>query len=250
MHFPTKIENSLSAIERQEFILNHALRGSELFRNWPTASISRLKQISRVEVYERHAEVLGHDRFRREILVVAAGCLEASRVNEIGKKFLFGLAGPGSVVALPRLLVDSPMLFDYRAHIRTYLVHISGDELLNILDENPILWGEIAKLMLMRRKEALEITYIQAVGSIQQRVAAMLTQLSKIHGIREKIGKYLKLNISQDDIAAMLGVSRQSANKELRALEIEGIIKSGYQSIIIMNSDDLINISQLPSKFD
>ena len=66
-----------------------------------------------------------------------------------------------------------------------------------------------------------------------QRIAATLASLGRLHGVREEEGSTLRLRLSQDDLGAMLGVSRQSVSKELRVLEKAGVVGADYSRITI-----------------
>ena len=46
-------------------------------------------------------------------------------------------------------------------------------------------------------------------------------------------GVQLALKLSQDELAAMLGVSRQSLNRELMALHADGFVSSAYARITL-----------------
>ena len=57
-------------------------------------------------------------------------------------------------------------------------------------------------------------------------------------------GYFVTLKLSQEEFADMLGRSRQSVNKELRALETEGVIRTAYSQFIIQDLPALQLIAQ------
>ena len=224
--------DSLTA-QAQQALIRRTLRESMPFRVWPEHCIEALVALGRVEHYARGAQVLAHDRNRREVFIVASGCIEISLASANGKKFVHKLVGPGIAVALVRLLDPAPMIYDYHAHDDTLLVHLPGDGVLGVLDGEPILWRSVAQLMLERYGDTLGVLHDQALGSLGQRLAALLLDLARLHGVQEPDGLVLRLRLPQDELGAMLGVSRQSANKELRLLEDGGVIGADYNRITI-----------------
>lgn len=53
----------------------------------------------------------------------------------------------------------------------------------------------------------------------------------------------LNIQISQDQLANMLTVSRQTVNQELNAFEKQGIIQLGFKKIIVINLDGLRHLA-------
>lgn len=54
------------------------------------------------------------------------------------------------------------------------------------------------------------------------RVAAVLLRLADLHGSPEGAGVRMQLPVTQGELAAMVGGSRQSVNQALRALQRRG----------------------------
>jgi CRP-like cAMP-binding protein len=214
--------------------LQRCLKDCELCKDWPDDAVASLAVHCRLERYSRGRQVLAHDPARRDVLVVAGGCLEVTRSSAVGKRFLLSLVGRGQVVALVRLLpAQEPTGYEYHAHEETDIVHVPVGPLLSLLDERPVLWRSVALLMLERQRGNIEALHDIAVGSLTQRVAATLDALGRLHGAPTHDGLLLQLRLSQDDLGAMLGVSRQTVNKELRALEHGGVIGVDYNTITI-----------------
>lgn len=232
----TKTATDAAPEANQDALVERALHWSELFGTWPDEHIRALAAIGRVERYERQAQVLAHDLLRREVLVVVSGCLEVNTFSGTGKKFVRALAGAGSVMGIVRLLAKTPSLFNYSAHEDTVLIHFPSDGLLKILDANPLLWRGVAMFMMVRHLESLASLHDLALGSLHQRTASTLVTLARMHGAESDGAVTLNLRLSQDDLAAMLGVSRQSMNKELRVLQDAGLIEAdNYSRITISN---------------
>lgn len=214
--------------ERQD-----VLRRCPLFAAWPEARLADLATIARVEYYPRGTEIYANDPERREAFVIASGEIEISRGSEAGKKFVLGINGPSEILAIVRLLDAPPIHYDYRAYEDSLLLHLPCNSLTAILDAEPILWRDVALLMCARHGDSLRQLNDQKLGSLEQRMAGTLADLARIHGIAGEPGIELGLRLPQEQIGAMLGVTRQSANKLLRALEEAGVIAIDYNRITI-----------------
>ncbi|BEP40138.1 Crp/Fnr family transcriptional regulator [Variovorax sp. 375MFSha3.1] len=200
-----------------------------------------------MERYSRRTQVLAHDRHRRELLVVVSGCLEISSMSANGRKYVNALLGPGQVAPLVRLLEDVPLAYDYHAHEDSVIVHLPSDAVIAVLDAEPVLWRDVAKLGLQRQRLSIVLLQNQMLNSIHGRVAATLMSLVHFYGgqgpgTAEDAGGPL-VRLSQNDLAAMLGLSRQTINKELGRLVEEGAIDMRYKRIRIVDADRLARIA-------
>ena len=202
-----------------------------------------------MERYSRRTQVLAHDRHRRELLVVVSGCLEISSMSSNGRKYVNALLGPGQVAPLVRLLEDVPLPYDYHAHEDSVIVHLPSDAVIAVLDAEPVLWRDVAKLGLQRQRLSIVLLQNQMLNSIHGRVAATLMSLVHFYSgqgpgqaaAEDDAGPLLRL--SQNDLASMLGLSRQTINKELGRLVEEGAIDMRYKRIRIVNAERLARIA-------
>ncbi len=221
-----------------------ALRRCPLFACWPEARIAELAAIARAEYYPRGAEIFAHDPERREAFVIASGEVEVSRGSAAGKKFVLGINGAPQILAIVRLLADPPIRYDYRAYEDSVLLHLPADGLAAILDAEPILWRDVALLMCARHGDSLRLLGDHNLGSLDQRMAATLVDLARIHGSAGGQGIELGLRLPQEQLGAMLGVTRQSVNKLLRGFEEAGLIAIDYNRITIRDSAALDAIAE------
>lgn len=206
---------------------------------------------ARMERYSRRTQVLAHDRHRRELLVVVSGCLEISSMSPLGRKYVNALLGPGQVAPLVRLLEDVPLPYDYHAHEDSVIVHLPSDAVIAVLDAEPVLWRDVAKLGLQRQRLSILLLQNQMLNSVQGRVAATLMSLVHFYnGQAQGQGQATEegdagplLRLSQNDLAAMLGLSRQTINKELGRLVEEGAIDMRYKRIRIVDAERLARIA-------
>lgn len=222
--------------------VRRALLACELFARWPDAVIDALVRAGRLERHAADTQIFARDPLRREVLVVADGCLELSRSSPMGKKFVLDLVGPGQVLTLVRMLPRWEVKLEYYARRPTTLVHLPSEAMRAALDSHPILWRDIAELALSRNVDSVGLLRDLALSPLGQRIASTLIDVSRLRGVHERGGMALRL--SQDELGAILGVSRQSVNKELRQLEQAGLIGADYNLITIRDYAGLHAISQ------
>ena len=220
-------------------LIQRALRWTKPFDAWPDRAVEGVADIARLERYDKRTQVLARNREAREVLIVVSGCLEVSRVNSAGVKFVLTLLGAGEVVALIRLLPELPLHYDYHAHVDTVLLHLPSDDLRAVLDAHPILWRDIAFLAMSRQSDSIVLLQQRALGGLQQGVAQTILKLLTWYGETTDEPQSVRLRLSQNDLASMLGVTRQTMNKELRELSTLGLISIDYGRLIVRDADGL-----------
>src|SRR5256885_16248324 len=86
-------------------------------------------------------------------------------------------------------------------------------------------------------------TLFRSFSNIDNRVAELLARLAPTHGQPAPDGQGVVLRISQSDLAAMLSVSRQTINKELRLLEQRGLLQAAYGRLTIVDLAGLLRLA-------
>ena len=211
-----------------------ALKWCELFSQWPDEQLRALQASARLARYSRRSLVMSHDSQCRELLCIVSGCLEVSTVNADGGKYLNALVGPGTTVPVIRLLEDTPLTFSYYALLDATVLHLPAAAVIAQLDAHPLLWRGLAQLALRRQRNSMILLQKQLLASNRQRLASTLVELAKLHGRGPHRGTR-EVSVSQTDLANMVGVTRQTVNKELQVFLRDGLIDVAYGRIVVRN---------------
>jgi len=223
-------------------LIHRALGLCKVLHGWPDDVLEALAAAAWMGRYERHEQLLVNDPQRRDVLVVASGCISVDHVGVSGDRFLLSVYGPGDVTSLIRLLADAPFHFSFHARERSSVVHIPGDAMVAVLDAHPILWKDLCLLMLARTQQSIVLQQRRFAGQLTPMVADAVVQLARIRagtpGARLPAGG-ASVTMSQTDLAAMLSVSRQTINKELGRLRQLGLLRVRYGRLEIIDFDRL-----------
>jgi CRP-like cAMP-binding protein len=218
-----------------------------LFADWPADRLRELSASARRSHYERRTALTQRHEPWQEVFVVVTGAVEAIATNAAGEEHLLATPEQGQLVGLMQLYdTDGKFrLYDYWARAHSTLIHLRGDVLARILDEEPRLWKSVALFTLQRFHLNLESLQSQVIGSVRRRLAVMLTQLAQNYGVAGLGAQQTSLHVSQTDLARMLGLSRQTVAKELAQLKSEGVLGSqrDYGQITVQDMVGLLRIA-------
>lgn len=104
-----------------------------------------------------------------------------------------------------------------------------------IAEDQPLLYKAIT-LLISERYGALLRYLLAAHGSSpQERLRARLEEMMLLQERASATVGPVTLNISQADLAVMIGVSRQTLNELLRRLQREGLVETSFRRIRVLD---------------
>ena len=83
-----------------------------------------------------------------------------------------------------------------------------------------------------------------SILTLKERLPRLISRLATSHGIRDPSGVIVIAQISHNDLAHMLGVTRQSVSREIKGLERTGLVQLRYKKILVPD------ISAFAERFD
>jgi CRP-like cAMP-binding protein len=117
------------------------------------------------------------------------------------------------------------------------LLQVPQQALLNILDETPQYWRDLA--LLMSQKLRLSFIGLEQLSLMPASVRLAHRLLMIIEGYGDIEHSKRRLQLPQEDLAAMLSLSRQTTNALLKDLQAQGIVRLGYGEIEILDAQRL-----------
>lgn len=166
-----------------------------------------------------------------ELLVVLSGSIEASIEDADGRRSVVWYLGPGQWLGLIALIDGKGSVHNLRAHTETTTLGFPRQRFLDALAGDPALALLCLNALCERSRTLYANLAAETLLGLRSRVARLLLMLFEQHGQAGEHGPEIGLKFTQDDFAAMLGVSRQCLNRELRGLEAEGVIALAYSRI-------------------
>jgi len=119
---------------------------------------------------------------------------------------------------------------------------IDRTQTMRFIKQYPKLEAEIEHRLAQDGQLLLERMADLAYESVEERLAHILLSLRERHGVHEGSNIRIDLPLSQQDLADMIGSSRQRVNHELRKLADQGLIREERCRITILDDERLRNL--------
>lgn len=103
----------------------------------------------------------------------------------------------------------------------------------------PELAAAVIRALSLRLRWVAQLAVTLETQSAPERICGVLLALSERFGVPSGEGVIIDLKLTNDDLAAIAGVSRQFANATLQDLRKRGLIASGPHSLVITGREGL-----------
>ena len=176
------------------------------------------------------------------LYAVLAGAMRVGTVDAQGKEALLVLVEAPHWFGEIALFDGQPRTHDAFAEGTSTLLHVPQAGLLSLLDAHPAYWRDIALLMAHKVRLAFIALEEMSLLPAPQRLARRLLLIAEDYG--ETQGPRRIIHLAQEQLAAMLAISRQTANGVLKDLQARGIVRLTYGEIEIIDLDGLRQAAQ------
>lgn len=217
-----------------------SLATSPFFAGLDRATLERVAASMRSRRFRR-GEVIFHAGDPGDALfVIVTGDVKISLPSETGDEAILATLRPGEVFGELALLDGAPRSASATAMSAAELVVLPRDRFRDLIaTESGVrdaLLASIAGELRRLTHHVEELHFLDMTG----RLAARLIHLADDQGTVLSDGRIrLPGNLTQGDLAAMVGCTRQSVNKLLGQFADEGLIRLDREGIVVLDHDGL-----------
>ena len=205
------------------------LRNVPLFSGLDESELQRLSQVAVRRRAGRNEQVVRAGEDAESLIVLLTGRAKVTNFDEEGREIILAWLGPGEFFGEMGLIDGSPRSASVVAVEPCELLTIGKTEFQRCMQENFQVAQKLMQILVRRLREADRNIESLALLDVYGRVARLLLDLSEEEG-----GKRLvRQKISKQDMARMIGASREMVSKVMRDLEVGGYIISSGDIITI-----------------
>ena len=174
---------------------------------------------------------------------VAKGAVRISLVSLTGKQVTLTYCEPGVWFGDIALFDGLPRTHDADAHGETTLLVIRKPDFRELLRQHTELYEALLRLNCRRLRIMFNLVEDLNTKPLASRLAKNLLMLAKSYGEPEGPGEIrIGLQLAQEDLAQLVGASRQRVNQELKVLEREGALRVEPTRLVVLSRDKLMQV--------
>ncbi|MBA4176762.1 MAG: Crp/Fnr family transcriptional regulator [Leptothrix sp. (in: Bacteria)] len=174
---------------------------------------------------------------------VALGAVRISSTSLAGKPFTLTYAEPGAWFGDIALFDGLPRTHDADAHGATTLLVVAKHDFKELLAGHVELYEALLRLNCRRLRLMFDQLEDLNTRPLQARLARQVLLLAKSYGVAQGDEIRIGLALAQEDLAQLLGASRQRVNQELKGFEREGAVRVEPTRLVVLSRDTLMAIA-------
>ncbi|MBX3619299.1 MAG: Crp/Fnr family transcriptional regulator [Rhizobacter sp.] len=224
--------------------LQAALRSDPWFAGCAPALQAALLGLGRMARLPSGTRLFARGDEAAGLCCVTAGALRVGALQADGSESLLAWVEPYQWFGEISLLDGLPRTHDAVADGDSTVLIVPQPALLAWLDAHPACWRDLGRLACTKLRTTFTVLEDIAHLPLEPRLAKRLWQVAHAYGARPDAPRR-HIRLPQEQLALMLGVSRQTANKALRALEAQGVLKLRYGAIEVVDLPRLAGVAGL-----
>lgn len=180
---------------------------------------------------------------------VLRGAVRLGTVLRDGRPFTLDLVGPGQWFGDIALIDGKPNDLDVVAQVPSTVLRVSQTDLRRLTADHPELRDALMMLNCQRLRHMFRRFEELHTLPLAQRLARQVLRLGRHFGRQCAEEVRIELRISQSDLAAMVGGSRQRVNAALRQLQALGLVRLGEARLSMLDASRLQELADADAQW-
>jgi len=214
--------------------------------NSPLRAIPGIDRVSRSRIYPRGAVVFHEGNIARGVYVLSSGRVKVSISSADGKKLIIRVAKSGDVLGLYAGLTGRPFEATAEMVEGGRVDFVSRTDLLNLMGRQQSFSSDLVEMFSRQFSEFVDNTRMLLLSeSALEKLARLIVRWGRDFGERTTEGVRVQILLTQEEIAQMIGASRETVTRLFSALKRDKIIRVKRDALWIRDSDALASLAQL-----
>lgn len=174
-----------------------------------------------------------------KLYIILSGKIKLTRAAPDGRENLLSVHGPGEMFGELSLFDPIPRTASATAVTRTELAGLAHDALRTWLSTRPEVAMHLLQALAQRLRRINDVKADLVFTDVPGRVAKALLDLSERFGIPTADGIQVNHDLTQEELAQLVGASRETVNKALADFAARGWIQLAAKSVLVTDTDRL-----------
>lgn len=226
-------------VEKRLHVDEDILARAGIFQGMDAASISALLKDLVPETFRKGDTIIREGEPGDKLYIIVEGKLKLSRTAPDGRENLLTILGPSDMFGELSIFDPAPRTSSAICvtDVRTYTMDRAA--LRRWLDAQPQIAEQLLRVLARRLRRTNNSLADLIFTDVPGRVAKALLQLAQRFGSQE--GNTVRVNhdLTQEEIAQLVGASRETVNKALAEFAHRGWIRLEGKSVVICESEHL-----------
>lgn len=215
------------------------------FSSLTIAEIDAVLQHATVQRLAPNAHLVTEGQPGSNVYVVLSGRLKVVSGAGSARELILGISGPGELLGELSMLDRQPRSASVIAIEPVRVLTLQRRELIPLLQAHPEAALQMIAALTQQIRQLSASLREQISLPLATRLARKLLHLAEAFGHPTDEGVLIDIHLSQNAIARMLGVSRESINKQLRVYRNNGVLTFRDGFVTVHSLDKLKQLGEV-----
>ena len=217
------------------------LRKHPIFCDLDSEAFDQLCRYAKHATLKRGASIFSKGDPGNSLIAVVSGTVKISVSSPDGRSAILNLIGPGEIVGEVAVLDGQARTADVTANTNCEIFVIDRREFLPFVRSQPALAMKFIELLCARLRWTSDQVEQVILQDLPGRLASALLRLTEKHKLAQG-GRTIA--VTQQEISEMVGMSRESINKQLRAWASRNWVRLEHGAIVVLDVVALRDIAE------
>ena len=192
-----------------------------------------------IRTYKKGEMLIRADDDPQGIFCLKKGYVRQYTISKAGYELSLHILKPISYFPMVWAVNGTPNVYFFEALTPVEVGRAPRDQLVNFIKDKPDVIFELLSELIEDYAESLKRIEHLVFSDAYRRVISVLLYIAKHFGEKNKRGIIVHHRFTQQDIATLVGVARETASNEMVKLEKKGLITYINHSILFENTKKL-----------
>jgi CRP-like cAMP-binding protein len=215
------------------------LENIPLFAELDRATLSDISARVQYRTFGHSMTLFHQDMPGMTLYMIAEGYVRLYSLGQTGQEFTYYICGPTEIFGETSLLDSGyhPASCVTLTPIKIWL--LSKDHLFELMEKHPEIYIRLLHIIASRVRSTTRKAEAMAFQDVQGRLAHEMLDLGKKCGHQVDEGISIDIPLNQNDLASMVGATRESVNKALATFRSRDLIKMTGTNIVLTDREGL-----------
>lgn len=215
-----------------------------LFAGLSEADIVAIGHVTTMTHCVRGQRILSPDDPADRIHIVKKGRVRVYRLSPDGKQLTLDIFEKGTILGDMSLLGQDRIPEAYAEAIDDGVIcTITPDELRRLIERYPLIGVNVIRHLSRRLQAAERELEAMAYQRVDQRLARRLLDLGQRFGVRTERGTLIEARLTQQELAEMIGTTRETLAHTLADLRRRGLLDAAHHQVVIRDAERLAELA-------
>jgi CRP/FNR family transcriptional regulator, cyclic AMP receptor protein len=218
------------------------IRKVPLFSTLTDDEFNQIAHIFVMRAYRKGQIIFLEEETGNYMYLVLAGKVKVSKAGTGGKETILAIHRTSDFFGEMSLLDGKTSPATVSAMEDAKIISVSGSDFHKYLLHNEKVMLQIIHVLCARLRQVWQTQSLSS-STADARIRMGIYQLAKRHGIRDAHGTIIDLKITHQELAEMVGTSRETVTRVLARLKDEGILEIDQRRMTLLDADALLRES-------